>query len=50
MQRVADATAGWVEELVNLRANPEWKEFLIDWDNIVSWSESDYELGPEDDD
>lgn len=49
MQRVAEATKGWVEELVNLRASPEWQEFLIDWDNIVSWNESDYELGPDDD-
>ena len=49
MQRVAEATAGWVEEVVNLRASPEWKEFLIDWDNIVSWNEMDYELGSEDD-
>jgi len=47
MQRVAEATAGWVEEVVNLRASPEWKEFLIDWDNIVSWNEMDYEPGPE---
>ena len=49
MRRVAEATAGWVEELVNLRASTEWKEFLIDWDNIVSWNEFDYELAPEDD-
>ena len=48
MRRVAEATAGWVEELVNLRASTDWQEFLIDWDNIVSWNESDYELGPED--
>ena len=49
MERVAEATKGWVEQLVELRTNQEWKEFLLDWDNVVSWNEMDYELGPEED-
>ena len=48
MRRVAEATAGWVEELVNLRASTDWQEFLIDWDNSVWGNECDYELGRED--
>ena len=48
MERVADAAEKWVNLLIGLRTSTYWKEFLLDWDNIVAWNESDYELGPED--
>lgn len=50
MERVAEATEKWVEHLVELRTNSYWEEFLLDWDNQISWNELDYEIGPEEDD
>lgn len=47
MELVAEAARGWVEQLVVLRTNREWKEFMLDWDNDISWNEMGYELGPE---
>lgn len=50
MERVAEAARGWVGHLVHLRTNPVWSDFLLDWQNPVSWDEPDDELDPKDDD
>lgn len=50
MERVADATERWVKLLVDLRVSRKWEDFLLDWNNQVSWNEADYELEPDEDD
>lgn len=41
MQRVAEAAGKWADLLVDLRSDPRWIFFALDYQNEDAWNEPD---------